>query len=53
MSGSVLGLAYGFVTGFVWGWGLAFLRNVALFLYMAAIYRRAEFRLLRKLLEYL
>ena len=53
ISGSVLGLAYGFLVGFVGGWAFAFLRNTALFLYMAIIHRRAEFLLLRKLLEYL
>jgi protoporphyrinogen oxidase len=52
-SGSVLGLAYGFITGFVGGWGFAFFRNASVFLYMAVIHRRAELHLLRKLLEYL
>jgi len=51
--GSVIGLAYGFITGFVGGWGFAFFRNAAVFLYMAVIHRRAELHLLRKLLEYL
>ena len=52
-SGSVFGLAYGFMTGFIGGWGFAFLRNATVFLYMAVIHRRAEFQLMRKLLEYL
>jgi protoporphyrinogen oxidase len=52
MSGSLLGLAYGFFTGFVSGWGFAFLRNITAFLYMALIRRRAERLVLRKLLEY-
>lgn len=51
--GSVIGLAYGFLTGFLSGWGFAFLRNVAVFLLAAIIHRRAEWQLLRKLLEYL
>jgi len=51
--GSVVGLAYGFLTGFVGGWGFAFLRNVAVFILAAIIHRRAEWQLLRKLLEYL
>jgi protoporphyrinogen oxidase len=51
-SGSILGLCYGFVTGFVGGWGFAFLRNVSVFLYTALIQRRAERLLLRNLLEY-
>jgi hypothetical protein len=46
-------LAYGFLTGFVGGWGFAFLRNVAVFILAAIIHRRAEWQLLRKLLEYL
>jgi protoporphyrinogen oxidase len=51
--GSVLGLAYGFVSGFFGGWGFALLRNAALFLYMAIIHRRAELYVMRRFLEYL
>jgi hypothetical protein len=51
--GSVLGLAYGFIVGFVCGWAGAFLRNAAVFITMSVILRRAEFRYLRRLLEYL
>lgn len=50
--GSILGLCYGFATGFVAGWGFAFFRNVSVFLYTALIQRRAERLLLRNLLEY-
>ncbi|HEV8725033.1 MAG TPA: NAD(P)/FAD-dependent oxidoreductase [Candidatus Binatia bacterium] len=50
--GSVLGLAYGFGTGFVGGWGFAFLRNTAVFFYMAMVHRRAERQLLREILKY-
>ncbi|HEY7321682.1 MAG TPA: NAD(P)/FAD-dependent oxidoreductase [Candidatus Binatia bacterium] len=50
--GSVIGMIYGFVSGFVCGWGFALLRNSIVFLYMAAIHRRAELYLLRKLFEY-
>ena len=50
--GSVLGLAYGFATGLIGGWGFAFLRNGFQFLYMAAKYRSAERLILRKLLDY-
>jgi len=53
IAGSVLGLAYGFIAGFIGGWGFAFLRNVAVFLTMALIHRRAERQLLRRLLEHL
>ena len=51
-SGSALGLVYGFLTGFIGGWFFALLRNTMMFLYMAAIHRRAELYLLRKLFEY-
>jgi protoporphyrinogen oxidase len=51
-SGSVVGLLYGFVSGFVVGWAFAFLRNATVFLYMAVVQRRAELQALRRLLEY-
>jgi protoporphyrinogen oxidase len=51
-SGSAIGLFYGFLTGFVGGWFFALLRNTMMFLYMAAIHRRAELYVLRKLFEY-
>jgi protoporphyrinogen oxidase len=51
-SGSILGLAYGFTSGFVGGWGVAFFRNAGVFLYMAITQRRAERQVLRKLLDY-
>ena len=50
--GSLLGFLYGFLTGFTSGWGFAFVRNAALFLYTVAIHRRAELDLMRKFLEY-
>lgn len=50
--GSVLGLLYGFTTGFVAGWSMAFLRNATVFIYMVASQRRTERQFLRKLLEY-
>ena len=52
LSGSLLGLGYGFLSGFIGGWGFAFLRNITAFLYMALIRRRAERLVLRNLLEY-
>jgi len=52
LSGSLLGLGYGFLSGFIGGWGFAFLRNIPAFLYMALIRRRAERLVLRNLLEY-
>lgn len=50
--GSLVGLFYGFITGFSSGWGFALLRNATMFLYMATIHRRAELYELRKMLEY-
>lgn len=50
--GSVLGLLYGFVSGFVVGWAFAFVRNATVFLYMAVVHRRAELQALRRFLEY-
>jgi protoporphyrinogen oxidase len=52
LSGSFIGLAYGFLTGFFGGWSFAFLRNASVFLYITAIQRRVERRLLRKMFEY-
>jgi len=46
-------LAYGFVAGFMGGWSFAFLRNTCLFLWMAALHRRANFQLLRRFLEFI
>ncbi len=52
VSGSFLGLAYGFASGFFGGWLFAVLRNAAMFLYTAFIHRRGELHILRKILEY-
>jgi hypothetical protein len=51
-AGSVVGLLYGVIVGFVGGWATAFLRNATVFVYLAASQRRAERHLMRKLLEY-
>ena len=52
LSGSVLGLTYGFFTGFLGGWGFAVMRNTAVFVYMAVVHRRAEWAVMRELLKY-
>jgi len=52
-SGTLVGLAYGFVAGFMGGWSFAFLRNTCLFLWMAVLHRRASFQLLRRFLEFI
>ncbi|MFB3903310.1 MAG: NAD(P)/FAD-dependent oxidoreductase [Acidobacteriota bacterium] len=51
--GSLVALSYGMVSGFLAGWLLAFVRNSAVFLYSAITYRGAEFRALRRLLDYI
>jgi protoporphyrinogen oxidase len=43
-SGSLLGLFYGFLSGFIGGWLFAGLRNLVLFLYLVAVYRRWQLR---------
>jgi hypothetical protein len=48
-SGSVLGLLYGFASGFVGGWLFAALRNMVMFVYLVAVYRRWQ---LRRMLDY-
>ncbi|MGH7824167.1 MAG: FAD-dependent oxidoreductase [Candidatus Binatia bacterium] len=53
IQGSLLGLAYGFVSGFIGGWGFACLRNLTMFLSLALIHRKAERQLLRRLLQYI
>ncbi len=53
MEGSLVGLAYGFLVGFIGGWGVAFLRNTAMFLTLALIRRGAEFDALRRVLEFI
>jgi protoporphyrinogen oxidase len=51
--GSIVGLAYGFLLGFIGGWSFAFLRNTAMFLSLAIIRRGAEFQALKRVLEYI
>jgi chromate transport protein ChrA len=42
--GSCVGLFYGFVSGFVGGWLFAVLRNMVMFVYLVAAYRRWQLR---------
>jgi hypothetical protein len=53
MQGSVWGLAYGLVVGFVLGWAGAVVRNTSVFLNTAFIQRRAELTNLRDILDYI
>jgi len=50
--GVPLGAAYGFFTGFTIGWAFGVIRNTAGACYLAFMRRRAERRLLRRLLEF-
>jgi hypothetical protein len=52
-AGSIVGLGYGGLAGFVAGWLFAFLRNAVVVLYLAATERRATRPILRRLLDYL
>lgn len=40
--GAFMGLLWGFLVGFVLGWGFAFTRNLAFWLWLTAIKSRAE-----------
>jgi hypothetical protein len=51
-AGSLIGLGYGLLSGFVAGWSFALLRNLSVFLYVVMIERRAERQWLRRLFEY-
>lgn len=50
--GSLVGLLYGFVVGFIGGWGFAFLRNLAVFLSAVIFQRQLEFHMLWKLHDF-
>lgn len=53
LGGSFIGLAYGLVAGFAGGWLFALLRNAALFLSRALLYKQAERVLVQRMLDYL
>lgn len=53
LAGSMVGLLYGFASGFVVGWVFALLRNATVFLYMAGVRRQAERGALKRLFDYL
>jgi protoporphyrinogen oxidase len=52
-AGSVIGLAYGFVSGFLGGWLFAFLRNASMFFSVAWMQRKAQRGLMRKIFDYI
>lgn len=51
VGGAWIGLGYGFVIGFVVGCAIAFTRNGALAIYLAAIRRRAELEAVNRFLD--
>jgi len=53
LMGSLVGLGYGFMIGFITGWLFAFMRNTAMFLMAAYLRRGAELKALRNVLEYI
>ena len=53
MGGSVLGLMYGQVIGFISGWFLATLRNGSLLLYMAVVDNQVRHEVLKNFHEYI
>lgn len=53
LPGSMLGLLYGTLLGFLVGWCFAYLRNITMFLYVAVAQRRAELGTLRRIFDYI
>jgi protoporphyrinogen oxidase len=53
LRGALLGIFYGLAGGFAIGWTLAVTRNAAALFSLAVIRRRAELRVLRRVLDYL
>lgn len=51
--GALVGLGYGFFTGFSLGWGYAFLRNAATALYLVSLHRSAQQSVMRQFFEYI
>ncbi len=51
--GGLLGLLYGLLTGFLMGWGYAFLRNAATALYLVSLYRSAQQSAMRQFFEHI
>ena len=51
--GSLLGLIYGLLTGFLMGCGYAFLRNAATALYLVSLYRSAQQSAMRQFFEHI
>ena len=52
-AGAFVGLAWGFVSGFVMGWFVAFARNLVLAVWMLALQTRAELSATRDFLDHI
>jgi hypothetical protein len=51
LSGSFVGLFYGFVTGFALGWTVAFLRNLLVWVYLQSIRLKARLSALEEFID--
>lgn len=51
LSGSFVGLFYGFVTGFALGWTVAFLRNLLVWIYLQSIRLKARLSALEEFID--
>ena len=51
--GSLIGLAYGALGGFLAGWTFAVIRNLTLFFSLTVLRRRAQRQLLKRFLEFI
>ncbi|MCP4415825.1 MAG: NAD(P)/FAD-dependent oxidoreductase [Chloroflexi bacterium] len=51
--GGLVGLGYGFFTGFSLGWGYAFFRNAATALYLVSLHRSAQQSVMRQFFEHI
>ncbi|MCA9954228.1 MAG: NAD(P)/FAD-dependent oxidoreductase [Anaerolineales bacterium] len=51
--GSLVGLGYGFFTGFSLGWVYAFLRNATTAVYLVSLHRSAQQSVMRQFFEYI
>lgn len=52
-AGALVGGAWGFVTGFVWGWFLAFCRNLVLAIWLMMVRVRADLSSSRGFLDHI
>lgn len=53
LGGAFIGAAWGFVTGFFWGWFLAFTRNLVLAVWLMTVRVRADLAASRTFLDHI